>query len=272
MQETPIQFLGWKDPLEKGIGYPLQHSSASLVAQKVKNPPAMQETWVRSLSWEDSPGGGHGNPLQHSCCRKGDSFQGPKVGSCLTLRTKLSKETRVLIKQEILLGGALPGRKQEGKGTQENCCHMACIGFYGDGISFRVVSGQSFWLRVLPGGTCIAQPRWMPARRILGGGWTHSVTFWPFSNSSCWWWLISSVKTAYANVYYGAWPVWVVSVSVLPLSFLAGESPWTEEPGRLLSTRSRRVGPNWMTKHSITHAFCLRPRAQFLCTLLLNWI
>ena len=26
---------------------------ASLVAQLVKNPPAMQETWVRSLGWED---------------------------------------------------------------------------------------------------------------------------------------------------------------------------------------------------------------------------
>ena len=26
---------------------------ASLVAQLIKNPPAMQETWVRSLGWED---------------------------------------------------------------------------------------------------------------------------------------------------------------------------------------------------------------------------
>ena len=26
---------------------------ASLVAQRVKNPPAMQETWVPSLGWED---------------------------------------------------------------------------------------------------------------------------------------------------------------------------------------------------------------------------
>ena len=26
---------------------------ASLVAQTVKNPPAMRETWVRSLDWED---------------------------------------------------------------------------------------------------------------------------------------------------------------------------------------------------------------------------
>ena len=27
---------------------------ASLVAQTVKNPPAMRETWVQSLGWEDS--------------------------------------------------------------------------------------------------------------------------------------------------------------------------------------------------------------------------
>ena len=27
--------------------------SASLVAQLVKNPPAMRETWVQSLGWED---------------------------------------------------------------------------------------------------------------------------------------------------------------------------------------------------------------------------
>ena len=37
-----------------GISYPLQYSWASLVAQLVKNPPAMQETWVQSLGWEDS--------------------------------------------------------------------------------------------------------------------------------------------------------------------------------------------------------------------------
>ena len=37
----------------EGIGYPLQYSWASLMAQLVKNPPAMWETWVRSLGWED---------------------------------------------------------------------------------------------------------------------------------------------------------------------------------------------------------------------------
>ena len=36
----------------EGIGYPLQYSWAFLVAQLVKNPPAMWDTWVRSLGWE----------------------------------------------------------------------------------------------------------------------------------------------------------------------------------------------------------------------------
>ena len=35
------------------IGYPLQYFWASLVAQLVKNPPAMRETWDQSLGWED---------------------------------------------------------------------------------------------------------------------------------------------------------------------------------------------------------------------------
>ena len=40
---------------------------ASLVAQMVKNPPAMWETSVRSLGGEDPMEGRHGNPLQYSC-------------------------------------------------------------------------------------------------------------------------------------------------------------------------------------------------------------
>ena len=67
------------------------HYRASLVAQVVKNLPAMRETWVWSLDWDDpleegmatltrdvggggsipgsgrSPGVGNGNPLQYSC-------------------------------------------------------------------------------------------------------------------------------------------------------------------------------------------------------------
>ena len=36
-----------------GIGYPLQYSWASLVAQLAKNLPAVWETWVPSLGWQD---------------------------------------------------------------------------------------------------------------------------------------------------------------------------------------------------------------------------
>ena len=37
----------------EGKGYPLQYSWAFLVAQLVKNLPAMWKTWVQSLGWED---------------------------------------------------------------------------------------------------------------------------------------------------------------------------------------------------------------------------
>ena len=37
----------------EGIGYPLQYSWASLVAQLVKNLSIMWENWIRSLCWED---------------------------------------------------------------------------------------------------------------------------------------------------------------------------------------------------------------------------
>ena len=36
----------------EGIGYPLQYSWASLVAQLVKNSPTGRETWVCSRGWE----------------------------------------------------------------------------------------------------------------------------------------------------------------------------------------------------------------------------
>ena len=54
MQETPVRFPGREDPSPgEGIGYPLQYSWSSLVAQMVKNLPAMWEIWIQSLGWED---------------------------------------------------------------------------------------------------------------------------------------------------------------------------------------------------------------------------
>ena len=39
---------------KEGLGYPLQYSWAFLIAQMVKNLPAMQETWVQFPGWEDT--------------------------------------------------------------------------------------------------------------------------------------------------------------------------------------------------------------------------
>ena len=44
----PSSIPGSGRPPIGGIGYPLQYSRASLVAQMLKNPPAVRETWVRS--------------------------------------------------------------------------------------------------------------------------------------------------------------------------------------------------------------------------------
>ena len=78
---------------EEGIGYSLQYSWASLVAQLVKNPPVVWETWVQSLDWENllekgkatyssilawripwtiSQRVGHNSDFQFSCLCKGD--------------------------------------------------------------------------------------------------------------------------------------------------------------------------------------------------------
>ena len=84
----------------------------------------------------------------HSCQLlqegEGPPYRAPRAGSCLTLGTDLSEETHVLTKQEILLGRR-PGGEQQGEGTQEDALPVArSLGFYGDGISFPVVFGQSF--------------------------------------------------------------------------------------------------------------------------------
>ena len=49
----------------EGIGYPFQYW-ASLVAQLVKNPPAMRETWVWSLAWKDPLAKGEATHPQYS--------------------------------------------------------------------------------------------------------------------------------------------------------------------------------------------------------------
>ena len=72
-------------------------------------------------------------------------LQGPKPGSCVTLRNELSEETYVLTKHEILLGkGTRVENRRVGEPGELLCRVARSLGFYGDGISFQVVFGQSF--------------------------------------------------------------------------------------------------------------------------------
>ena len=59
------------------IVYKALFLAAFLVAQTVKNPPAIRQTWVWPLDWEGSLGGGHGNPLQCSCLKNPHGQRSP---------------------------------------------------------------------------------------------------------------------------------------------------------------------------------------------------
>ena len=52
MQDTLVWFLSQEDPLEKGKATHFSTFGLTLW-QLVKNLPAIQETWVWSLGWED---------------------------------------------------------------------------------------------------------------------------------------------------------------------------------------------------------------------------
>ena len=51
--EDPGLIPGLGRSAGEGIGYPREYSWVSLVAQLIKNPPAMWKTYVRFLGWED---------------------------------------------------------------------------------------------------------------------------------------------------------------------------------------------------------------------------
>ena len=68
----------------EGTGYPPQYSWASLMAQMVKNLPAMWETWVQSLVWED--------PLPRSSVGTESACSAGDLGSILGQEDPLEKE------------------------------------------------------------------------------------------------------------------------------------------------------------------------------------
>ena len=89
----------------EGIGYPLRYSWVSLVAQLVKNPPAMWETWVQSLSW--------GDPLQKRKTNYSSSLVWRILWTTYSPQNSLGQNTGVgslsLLQGIFLTQGSNPG-------------------------------------------------------------------------------------------------------------------------------------------------------------------
>ena len=98
-------------------------------------------------------------------CRK-NPFQDSERG--LTIRNELSRETHMLTKQGTLLGRGTRAERSRVGNPGELLSHVAhSFRFYGDGISFRVVSGQLFW----PGSFLVVQA-------LLSQGECQQEGFW----------------------------------------------------------------------------------------------
>ena len=166
---------GYKRQEKRDLG-PGRLPLVTLLQERALLPGPESGLWSNTWKWIEHP------------------FQGLKVGSGSNTRKWVVRGDTLADKARDFIGkgaGVESSRVREPRRTALPVL-AGSLRFYGDGISFRVVFNQSFWLRVLPGGASLVQPRWMP-ERILGGGWTCGVSFWSFPNSFSCWWLISSM-------------------------------------------------------------------------------
>ena len=74
----------------------------------------------------------------------------------------------MLTKQEILLGKSTQVESSRVREPRRTALPRGSVSGF---MLMGLLSGFSLvnYSRVFPGGECIAQPRWMPARRILEG-------------------------------------------------------------------------------------------------------
>ena len=115
--------------------------------------------------------------LQSLRCSKGDPFQDPRVGSGLTLGDVLPEETHALTEETLLGRGARVESRTVREPRRTALPPGSQSGVLWPWDSFPGCFWPITGLRVLPGGAHAAQPRWTPARRILGGGRTRGVSF-----------------------------------------------------------------------------------------------
>ena len=115
------------------IGYPLQYSWASFVAQLVENPPAMRSTWFRSLGWEDPlergkathpvfwPREFHGLYSPWGC-KESDTTEQLSLLSTFTIYIQIYMYINIFVSQRrqwhptpVLLPGKIPRAEEPGR-------------------------------------------------------------------------------------------------------------------------------------------------------------
>ena len=126
-------------------------------------------------------------------------------------------------KARDFIGKGSPGRKQEGKGTKENCSAKWLT--VSEFMVMGLVSRLSLVNHSDSGSFLLVHSLLNQDEYQWGGFWEvigHMASFWPFPNSADWWWFVSAMlltgisicKVTHANGYYGVWTGWVVSISV----------------------------------------------------------
>ena len=160
--------------------------------------------------------------------QEGGPLLGPKTGLLSNIRKWIVRGDTCADKARDFIGKGRPGGEQEGKGTQENSSvtWLAVSGVlvmelvsglflasHSDSDSFLVVHAlfsqdgcqrEGFWEVVRQ----VVSPFDLSRTLLVGGGLLVPCSL-PGP---------PVVKQLHANSYYGVWPGWVVSVSVLPLT------------------------------------------------------
>ena len=108
-------------------------------------------------------GEGNGNPLQCSC------LENPRDGEAWWAAISRVAQSRTGLKR-LSSSSSSPCGEQQGKGTQENRStrRLKVLGFVVKGLVSKL-SLANHSDSILAGGGCMAQPRWISARRILAG-------------------------------------------------------------------------------------------------------
>ena len=105
----------------EGIGYPLQYSLASLVAQMVRNLPSMQDIWVQFLGSED--------PLEEGIATH---------SSILGLPGSASGKEPTCNAGDVRDAGSIPGSGRSSGGGHGNPLKYSCLENLVDRGAWRV--------------------------------------------------------------------------------------------------------------------------------------